>query len=759
MTRGWRDSAQKHLGFGIHACAWLVLAAVAPVAASAQDAPPSGGAVQSVPAAPRPKIGLALSGGGARGAAHVGVLKALEELHVPIDYIAGTSMGAIVGALYASGKSPEEIEQILLRADWDTLFTDKPPRKDVPFRKKQDDRKYLQLQAGFDWKGVHTGKGVIVGQHLNAFLETLMLKSGHIEDFGNLPIPFRCVATDIATGEKVVLTQGHLAQAIRASMSIPAVFTPVEIGDHLLVDGGLTDNLPVDIARAMGADVVIAVDISTPPLTREQLKSILNVTSQMINILMQKNVDEQAKNADFLIRPDIKRFSNMNFKDAGTLIPIGKEALLARADDLRKYAVPADEYAANLAAVRSSLPPLPKSLDFVRFEGTDKRSEAMVRGKLSTKPGAPFDAGKVSRDLDRVYAAGEFDSVTYRLDKEGGKEGLVIKATPNPLGPNVIRFGIQLSTDFKNESNWAVLAGLRMTRLNGLGAEWKSDLEIGLNRKLYTEFYQPLDSMARWFVAPSADYFNVREDIYASLSEGASYRIVQGSIGADLGLNFGRYGEIRVGPRWGHVNFGNILGPDFFGEYGYRSNARLAGIQTQLTLDHLNSADFPTQGYLLDVNNFNSLKALGADDDYRRVLLRWRGFGTRGRNTFFAGLVGGSALGSDLPPYAFFQAGGFDTFAGYETGQLIGRYFGVVRLGYSYRIGDLPPMLGKGYYLYFFTDTGNTWLSTKKIGWNDLKYSGTLAFGTETRLGPLYLGYSRTNDGNSAVTFYMGKRF
>lgn len=214
-----------------------------------------------------------------------------------------------------------------------------------------------------------------------------------------------------------------------------------------------------------------------------------------------------------------------------------------------------------------------------------------------------------------------------------------------------------------------------------------------------------------------------------------------------------------MGPEWGFARFNNILGPDFFEEYGFESRARISGIRTRLTLDHLNSADFPTQGYLLEADNYNSIKDLGGEDDFRRAKLKFRSYGTRGKNTFLAGLVGGTAMGSKLPPYAFFQAGGFDSFAGYRTGQLIGRYYAVARLGYSRLIGQLPPMLGKGFYVYFWADAGNVWINTKDIDWGDLRYSGTLAVGTETRVGPIYVGLSRTSDGDTTVTFYLGKRF
>ena len=391
---------RRLINFGIMACAWLLLLSAATAPVPAQEAPPNQGTAAASPFT-RPKIGLALSGGGARGAAHVGVLKALEELHVPVDYIAGTSMGAIVGGLYASGMTPEEIEKTLTTADWQTLFTDKPPRKDLPFRRKEDDRRYLDLQVGVNRQGLHTGLGLITGQHLNAFLETLTLKAGRTEDFDKLPIPFRCVATDIVTGERVVLSSGHLATAIRASMSIPTVFTPVESGDHLLVDGGLTDNLPVDVAKAMGADIVIAVDISTPPLTRDKLTNFLAVSSQMISILMQKNVEDSARQADIFIRPDLKGFKNMNFVDAGQLVPVGHEAAMQRSAELSRYSVNEPEYAANLARVRSALPPLPDKLDFVKFEGTDPKSEALVRGSSPRNRASPSTPPRSRRTSTR----------------------------------------------------------------------------------------------------------------------------------------------------------------------------------------------------------------------------------------------------------------------------------------------------------------------------------------------------------------------
>lgn len=714
---------------------------------------------QEEPKEERPKIGLVLSGGGARGATHVGVLKALEELHVPIDYIAGTSMGSIVGALYATGKSPEEIENLLTTADWETIFTDKPPRRDLSFRKKQDDKRYLGTEAGIDRKGIKTGLGLIVGQHLNVFLESLTLTAGKTEDFTKFPIPFGCVATDIITGEKVILKEGHLATALRASMSIPGVFTPVDWNGRLLVDGGLTDNLPVDVVREMGADIVIAVDISTPPMTRDELTSFMAVSSQMTRILMSKNLQESAKQADIFIKPDLKGFSNMDFVDAASLVPIGRDATASRAAELAKYAVKEEEHRAILARIRSSQPSLPDKLGFVKFEGTDEKSLSLIKGKTSSKIGEPLDPEKVSRDLDRLFSIGDFQSVTYRLTEEGGEDGLVVSATPSPLGPNRLRFGMLLSTDFSNQSNWAFLAQFKRIRINESGAEWKNDLEIGLNRRLYTEFYQPLGFNSRWFAAPYVEYYNIRQDIYDQKEAAASYRSIQGTAGIDVGFSISKYGEMRLGLAAGKGKYENIVGTDLFSKYGLAGSADIAGVRFRLTLDHLDSADFPTQGYLVDIDSMAALDTLGADDEFRKAELEYEAYATQGKNTLLTGLSAGTSFGSDLPPYSFFQAGGFDKFAGYDKGQLYGRYYGVFRLGYSRVVSELPLMVGKGVHVSVFGDIGNVWMNSGGISWDGILYSGTIDAATDTRIGPIHLAYCRTSDGNDMLIFYLGKRF
>jgi NTE family protein len=704
--------------------------------------------------AERLKIGLALSGGGARGATHVGVLRELERQHIPIDYIAGTSMGAIVGGLYASGMAPDDIEKVLLTTDWDAIFSDRPDRKDLDYRRKEDDRRYIEaLQSGLKRHGLEVNKGLVNGQKLMFLLETLLQPVADVEDFDNLPIPFRCPGTDIVTGDEVVFSRGHLPLAIRISMSLPAAFTPVSYEGRLLVDGGVVDNLPVDLCKSMGADIVIAVDIGTPPKTVEGITSPIAVTSQVISILQQKGIDAQAARADILIRPDLAGFSVMDFVHAGSLVPLGEKVMREKSDALSKFALPEADYAARLERIRHR-EERAEIVRFVRFEGVGPKLEQGLRMRIRTAPGKPLDLDKLQADLTTVYNSGFFESVTYQVVTEDGQRGVLIKAKPNPLAPVFIGFGFKLSSDFRRQSDWAVLAGLRWTGLNVLGGEWKTDLQIGLNRYLNTEFYQPLDVGARWFVAPVFAARNTVSYLYAGDQAVATYRSAIQSIGVNLGYHLGRYGEIRVGPRWGHASFNKDMGSDLFPD----SKVSEGGWVVQATVDQLDNADLPNQGYLIKANGMFTTKGMGSDLAYDLGELRWSGFGTKGSNTYWGALAAGSAFGTQAPPYAWFRLGGFNSFGGYQEGQIIGRYYATARLGYQRKVTRLPAFVGQGVYLVFFADVGNAWVDMKDFG-NNLKYSGTVAFATLTKFGPMYIGYSKAGGGFDQITLQVGKRF
>src|SRR5437867_1525382 len=341
------------------------------------------------PGAARPRIGLALSGGGARGLAHIGVLKVLEELRVPIDVIAGTSMGAVVGGLYASGMSPDEIEREMERVDWATLFDDRPPRPDLPYRRKQDESSaFIDFELGLRSGKILLPRGLIGGQKLRVLFKSLTTRAAFIDDFDRLPIPFRSVATDLADGSMVVLSGGDLADALRASMSLPGTLAPAEIDGRHLVDGGLVRNLPVDVARDAGADLVIAVDVSTPFDPVESLKTLADVTRQVADMLTQDNITKQAVSADVLIRPDLAAVSATNFAARAEALRRGEEATRAQADVLRRYSLPPGEFEARLREVRGAPAALPTRIGSVRIEGASRVDRRIVERRIRTRSGS-----------------------------------------------------------------------------------------------------------------------------------------------------------------------------------------------------------------------------------------------------------------------------------------------------------------------------------------------------------------------------------
>ncbi len=376
----------------------------------------------------RPKVGLVLSGGGALGIAHVGVLKVLEELRVPVHCVAGNSMGAIIGGTFAAGYTPQEIEDVLLAIRWSDLLDDRPDRRRVPFRRKQDDLTFLsRVEVGFNHGRFQLPSALVEGQKLNFLLQALTIHTVGLESFDDLPVPFRAVATDLETGEEVILDHGDLALAIRASMAVPGVFSPVEINGQLLVDGGLVNNLPVDQGRALGADVVIAVDVGEPLRTREQLESLSGVTRQVLRMMTARNVARQTPDADLVIHPAVEEFATSDFNKAEEMIVRGEQAARRVAEELRRFAVSDDEYARykERFQIRDLSEPTVTSIQVASESRTDPK---LVLREVRTRPGdllvVPLDdRRRVGRHVhpERVAAIPWFVHVEPAAD--GGTVG------------------------------------------------------------------------------------------------------------------------------------------------------------------------------------------------------------------------------------------------------------------------------------------------------------------------------------------------
>jgi NTE family protein len=701
-----------------------------------------------------PRIGLALSGGGARGIAHIGVLKVLEEMRVPVHCVTGTSMGSIVGGAYASGEQPKQLEATVLETDWNEVFRDRPPRQEISSRRKTDDYKTLFApEYGVKDGSLLLPKGILAGVSIEAYFRRLTQSAVGISNFERLPVPFRAMATDIETGESVVLSRGSVAQAMRAGMSVPGAMAPVEIDGRLLVDGGIANNLPIDEARKLRADIIIAVNISTPPLKREEITSALSVSLQLINFLGKQTVEQQLKNLDdrdVLIEPNLGDISAGSFDRAADAIRIGEEATRAMADRLSRYSIPPEQYAALRARQTVKGGEL-GTVDEIRLEGLERTNPEVLRSLVQSKPGEPLTEEKISADLRRIYGRGDFESIDYRIQQEPGGRVMVIHPREKSWGPDYLRFGLGFASDFHGENPFNALVSYRRTWMNRLGGEWLTELQIGRDSRLFTEFYQPVDARGRYFVAPYAGMGQSMRGVFLGNSRIAEYEARDLRGGLDAGMVLGTWGEVRVGPLWrrvkAEVDTGSPVLPSL--------RETTAGVRLRLFADQRDSAHFARSGHGADVSIYVSDKGLGSDRNYRRLEGTLNGVKSWGAHTFNAAVSGGTDLGSGMPAYETFTLGGPLRLSGFRINEFSGRRMGFGRLMYYNRTRPLPDLLGSGVYAGASLEAGRVSHRFDSLPANTV-WSGSIFLGADTFLGPAYFGLGIGEGGRRSLYLMLG---
>ena len=709
-------------------------------------------------AAQRPRICLVLSGGGARGAAHLGVLKVLEELGVPVDCIAGASMGAIVGASYASGMSTGQMLRQMEQIGSERLFNDKPPRGDEPMRIKGLDWQPLAApEFGLNHGELTTPKGVVSGVALEAELRRLV-KVQDARHFDKLPIPFRAVATSLGDGQMVVLDHGLLSTAMRASMAVPALVAPLKVGDRLLIDGGLVRNLPIDVARAMGADVIIAVNLGTPLLKPGQIHGLQGVAMQTLGILTEQNVREslqQLRPQDVLIEPALGDFSAADFDNLLKVVPIGEAAARDAAPRLRALALPPPEYAV-LRARQQGQADLPQQvLASIEVAGQQRVNPEFVLQNMRTEVGQPLDQEQLDLDMRRIYGTGDFESVRPELTTVDGQARLVVNVTEKGWGPQYLRAGLELSSDLGQTSYFNFHAQLRSTWLNDWGAEWRNDLVLGRDLALISRFQQPLSPRQQVFVEPRLVLSDTPLYIYTGNVLLTEYRESSYGAGLDVGVNFGHYGQARLGLYRGKSNFDLSIGPVYLLPEGF--DASLGRVQASLRMDQLDHVHFPRAGHLLWVEAQSSTSRLGASEDYALVRGEARVALSYGEHTLQLSLRGGTSSKDDsLPLYAMFKLGGFLEMSGYRQQQLLGYRFAYGRAQYQTRLARVPLFQGVyGGLAYEVADM------PQLLPMNDRSVfqSGTAYLAADTPLGVAYFGLGYANADNRAVYLVLGKPF
>jgi NTE family protein len=702
-----------------------------------------------------PRVGLALSGGGARGLAHIGVLKVLEELRVPVNCVTGTSMGAIVGGAYAAGATAAELDEFVRKADWDDVFRDSPPRAEISTRRKVDDYKTLFApEYGIRPGSLFLPKGLIAGVSIEGFFRQLTQQAVEVGDFDKLPIPFRAVAADIETGEAVVLSRGSLSRAMRASMSVPGAIAPVEIDGRLLVDGGIANNLPIDEARKLCGDVVIAVNISTPAMKREAISSALTVGTQLINFLGKANVERQIASLgprDVLIAPELGDISAGSFNRAGDAIRVGEEAARALAQSLSRYGLPPAEYEALRRRQIAESKPV-GAVDEIRFEGLRRTNPEALRALLETKPGEPLTEEKVGADLRRIYGRGDYESVDYRIQQESGRRVMVIQPVEKEWGPNYFRFGLGLATDFQGENNFNLLAQYRNTWLNRLGGEWLTEAQVGRQTFLATEFMQPVEERGRWFVAPYARVGNEFRYVFSGDDKVAEYQTKETRVGLDGGSYLGTWGEARLGLVWrrvdAHTETGLPILPDV--------DETTAGLRALFLVDQLDNAWFARSGYRLAAAAYAADEGLGSDRNYQRLDGELTAVRSWGAHTVNFKISGGTDFHSDMPAYENFTLGGPLRLSGYRIDQFSGRQFGFSRLMYYNRAIHLPDILGSGVFVGASIEAGQMQGRAGSQSTTGTLWSGSVFLAASTFAGPAYFGFGFGETGHYSLYLLLG---
>ncbi len=714
----------------------------------------------------RLRIGLVLSGGGARGIAHVGVLEMLEKLHVPIDAIAGTSMGAVVGGLYASGLSPDQIEKTLRSMNWQEAFRDRPPREDLTLRRKQEDESFLvNFPIGIKGGKPVLPKGLIEGQSLTEVLRRLTLPVARIASFDDLPTPFRAVATDLESGQEVVIGSGDLTSAMRASLSAPGVFAPVERGGRLLVDGGISDNVPVDVARAMGVDVLIVVDVGFPLLPRNKLNSVTAISNQMVAILIRRKSQQELSHLgpnDILIRPALGDTSSFDFGNVNRLLGVGADAAWKMRDRLAALAVSPAQYAAYQAR-RQGLRQPPPRIDFVKVQTGPNVYSQPIEKLFKDLVGKRLDPDTVGQRITTLYGEGGLDTLDYRLVPQDGQYGLLVDARGNSIGPNYMRLGLSLQDDFEGDSTYDAAARYVMSDITRTGGEWVTDAEIGQTELLSTEVFLPLSQFSGWFVMPHTSIESRNLPFLIGQSERAQYRVHTLDYGLDAGKEFGNWGEIRAGvyqeEGYSRLTIGDPSDPllpfpayQTFGSRTYFS---------RFSYDTLDDINFPHSGERASLQWSGARNVVGGEINSNQVTLDFLAAHTWSeRNTLALSVSGGSTLNRVTDLRMEFPLGGFLDLSGLRQYSLYGPHYGIGRLLFYRNVGrggtgdfDVPIYLGMS------LEAGNVWQDMSDAKFTNLHEDASVFLGLDTFLGPVYLGTGYDDHGNQEYYLFLGRTF
>jgi NTE family protein len=728
--------------------------------------------------AQRPKIGLVLSGGGARGGAHLGVIKMFEKYRIPIDMIAGTSMGAFVGGLYASGKTSDEIEQLLVTTPWDKYISVSYDRTELPFRRKQFQRDFpgnLKVGINADYKPALQA-GLFSGQQMLTLLKTQTLQVNNLENFSDFPIPFIAVASDLKTGEAVYLREGDLSQSIYASIAIPGGFEPIEIDGKTLVDGGVAENLPLKAMREMGADIIVAIDISTPFANDIDSKSYLTVITQMTDILMRKNVEKDIasmRDNEILITPDLEGYTPLDSDKYPEIIAIGEESIKQEyAHLLSQLSVDETTYAQYQEKRRYKPKNHYTTIDKIDIKNSTYISNKFILKKLGVKQGETFDPKKIEAGVNKLFNTEIFDDLLYDMSLEDNETILHVNATPSWNQNGVIKAGIRFEDNFKGENDYDLRLEASLYGLNRYGAEWRSRFSMGSVGLLYTEWYQPIDMMQKYYIRPYIFYRN--RTVYTSASaigiEGSSDDIldidVTESGGAlALGANLSDDFQIETGFMAKHNDSRfDLLYLDDEERIDYkrlREEKDSRSLYVKIIYDSYDNAFFPTAGYYATVDWKQEFDSLGGELDFSQVTSSFNAAYSFGKHTIAPKLEYASSYDGASDFTSLLTLGGFGKLSGYSNNALSGdnRFLAVINYRYQLFKNNFFGSFTAPLYVGGMAELGNVWYGHGNSEIPKMIPAGNVYLASDTILGPFYFAFGLAEGGEKSLYFYLGEAF
>lgn len=735
----------------------LSLFIFSPAAGLAQNAAPA--PEENAVPKKRPRIGLVLSGGGARGFAHIGVIKVLEENHIPVDYIAGASMGALVGALYATGRTPAEMEQIVAALDWNKLLSGKPAFNELTYRRKEDRRNLPgAVILGGEKTNLRLPSSLNPGHEIGLVLDRLMLPYGDNTDFDALPIPFRCVATDLINAETVVLKSGSLAQALRATMAIPAVFAPIELNGKVLADGGILNNIPTDVAKEMGADIIIVVNIETPLGDRSAVQDLVGILGQTFYVATVENSRRSLRQADIIIAPDLKNYGTFDFGASEEIIKLGYVGAESKVALLKSLALDDSAWqqylAARQAKERPEIEPVP---DFLTIEGTKnqvavKKIEQQLDHKYENKP---LDEDALAKDLNALTGTERFDNLGYGITKRDDKTGLLVRVYDPKERTNqttVLEVGVEVNDAVNDDVNFNARARLTFFDIGGNGNEWRNDLSVGSHTFLGTEFYRPFGT-SRFFAAPHAFYDDKRVNFYSDGDRLAEYTFRTTQAGIDLGYSASRNSEFRFGFAAGHQKAARRIGNSQFADVG--GGVSLASLKWNY--DTRNKVQIPTGGIELKSSVNYYFTSPNSNGGFPQAETQFNAFhSTSDKNIVFGFGGAGTTFSKQAPLFQQFTLGGLFNIGGYGSREFRSSNYLHGGIGILHETFSAPAYIGGKLYLGGWYEGGSAF-----EGFNRMNYRQSVTGGAvlETRIGPIFLGGSLTENGRRKFYFSLGRFF